>query len=283
MDKVFYVSGTGGERVNLDGGGMLVGTAAELRGREWTYSLGARNISTALRNAREVNIDAAFLDADAANKLRHLADRDVRKKTAGRISVVFEQGNEKVEWFQRAYITACEPDTIFNGYHSAQLTVALLDGVWSCEHLQQFFVKSQMPIVGGIDLPYDFNYDLGYAGIIEKIVTSTFAESPVKLVIYGGVENPEVTIGGNVYAADVTVPVGGRLEIDGLSKTATLYTKAGIATDVFSKLHRGSGLNSGEYAFQPLPEEAASVSWDGTFAFDVYYYEQEGEPPWELS
>ena len=275
MDRVFYVSGTGGERVNLDGGGILVGTAKALRGRTWTYSLAARNVSSALRNAREVTVDAAFLDAATADRLRHLADRDMRKKTAGRIEI----GN----WFQRAYITACKPDTIFNGYHSAQLTVALLDGVWNKEITRVFSAWSQTAVFGGYDLPYDLDCDLGFKGYVEPIQTESYSECPIKLVIYGYAENPEVIIGGNTYAASVTVPAGGKLVIDGLTKTATLYTQEGAETDVFAKVSRGSGLGSGEYAFQPLPEGAADVSWDGTFSFDVIYYEQEGEPPWELS
>ena len=50
---------------------------------------------------------------------------------------------------------------------------------------------------------------------------------------------------------------------------------------MFASARRGTGKGGGSYAFQPLTPGVSEVSWDGTFAFDLTVFEQEGEPPWE--
>lgn len=270
-DMCTYIS-SDGQSVNLDGGGAWVGTAPALRGREWSYSLGAAGISSARRKAREVTVTAAFADPEKADLLRHLADRDVAGSTPGTLRAG--------EWSQRAYITKCEPGTIFGGYHAAELTVVLLDGAWSRERTVSFGIVSDAG-GDGLDLPYDLVYDLGAPRPSSYVRAAEWGESPVKLTVYGPCESPTVRIGGNVYAVDCRVPSGGALTVDGVAKTAAVSDGYGTVTDVFRYARRGTGKGGGSYAFQPLPPGTSRVEWDGTFAFDLTVCEQEGEPPWE--
>ena len=50
-DMCTYFSSDGKQFVNLDGDGTWVGTAPAMRGRAWSYSLGARRISAVQRKA----------------------------------------------------------------------------------------------------------------------------------------------------------------------------------------------------------------------------------------
>lgn len=43
---------------------------------------------------------------------------------------------------------------------------------------------------------------------------------------------------------------------------------------------RGEGAGSGSYCFEPLRPGTSTVSWDGSFGFDITHYQEEGEPPW---
>ena len=52
-DMCSYRCSDGRTSVNLDGDGAWVGTAPAMRGRAWSYSLGARRISAVARKARE--------------------------------------------------------------------------------------------------------------------------------------------------------------------------------------------------------------------------------------
>lgn len=270
-DMCTYLSSDGINSVNLDGDGTWVGTAPAMRGRAWSYSLGARRISAVQRKAREVTITAAFTDPEKADLLRHLADRDVANSTPGTLRVG--------DWFQRAYITACEPDTIFGDYHTADLTAVLLDGAWSRESTISFGTVAE-PGGAGLDLPYDLPYDLGAPRPMRTIDAGSWGECPAKLEIHGPCESPSLRIGGNLYSVDCIVPTRGTLTIDGIAKTAIVTDGYGTATDVFKSAMRGTGKGGGSYAFQPVPAGRSTVEWDGTFAFDLTLYEQEGEPPW---
>lgn len=270
-DMCSYRCSDGIKSVNLDGDGTWVGTAPAMRGRAWSYSLGARRISAVARKAREVTVTAAFTDPDKADLLRHLADRDVANSTPGTLRVG--------EWFQRAYITACEPGTIFGDYHTADLTVVLLDGAWSRESTISFTTVAESG-GAGLDLPYDLPYDLGAPRPMRTIDAGSWGECPAKLEIYGPCESPSLRIGGNLYSVDYIVPTEGTLTVDGIAKTAIVTDGYGTATDVFKSAMRGTGKGGGSYAFQPVPAGLSTVEWDGTFAFDLTIYEQEGEPPW---
>ena len=269
-DMCRYI-GSDGQSVNLDGDGAWVGTAPAMRGRAWSYSLGASRISAVQRKAREVTVTAAFTDPEKADLLRHLADRDVARSTPGTLRVG--------DWSQRAYITACEPGTIFGCYHTAELTVVLLDGAWSRESKIVFGTVAESG-GAGLDLPYGLPYDLGEPLPIRTIDAGSWGECPAKLEIHGPCEHPSLRIGGNLYSVDCIVPTGGTLTVDGIAKTAIVTDGYGTSTDVFKSAMRGTGKGGGSYAFQPVPAGLSTVEWDGTFAFDLKLYEQEGEPPW---
>lgn len=276
--RICYVSGADPTAsVELDGAGAWLGTATGLRGRAWGYSLAARGLSGVTRQAREVSVEAAFSDASKADLLRHLADRDVATGAPGRICAGAGR-----EWFQRAYITSFSPKAVCGGYLSADMTIVLLDGAWSRLRMATFEI-SENAVEDGCDLPCDLPYDVGSPRPASFVEASQWAESPARLRIYGPCAGPRVRIGQNDYQAFVAVPAGGNLVIDGLAKTATLTYENGDTRDVFASCLRGTGIGGGAYAFQPLPAGSPEVSWDGTFKFDLEWYEQEGEPPWASS
>lgn len=275
LDAIRYVSGCDpNASADLNGAGALVGSAASMRGRAWSYELAARGLSGVTRQAREVTVEAAFYDPAKADLLRRLADRDMAAGTPGRIYIG--------EWFQRAYVTAFEPSAVSEDVIAAELSIALMDGAWSRLRMATFEI-SENAGEGGCDLPCDLPYDVGSPRPASFVEASQWAESPARLRIYGPCAGPRVRIGQNDYQAFVAVPAGGNLVIDGLAKTATLTYENGDTRDVFASCLRGTGLGGGAYAFQPLPAGSPEVSWDGTFKFDLEWYEQEGEPPWASS
>ena len=87
-------------------------------------------------------------------------------------------------------------------------------------------------------------------------------------------------IGGNKVIADVSVPSGGYLIIDGTGspRTAVMVAANGDITNVFDKTHRDQASN--EYAFATLPPGLQQVSWDESFGFDVEYWLEQTGLPW---
>ena len=275
MPNLVYVSGTGRQAVELDALPVHVGTANDLRGREWDYSLRYRSITGVNRPAREVELDAWVLKRTEADRMRRIFDRDVANGTPGTF-VAYGA------WEQRGYVTAMDARGIYADALAQKLTVVLLDGVWRKENIAHFDPEAADPgeEYGYLDYTYNYAYDYSENARPDSSTASDYVPSAVKLVIFGPVTNPVVIIGGNEYEVAVTVPSGGYLLVDGLAKTVALVTANGTVTNVFDKATRGTGEGGGSYIFQPLPVGESSVVWDRTFGFDVHYYDEEGEPPW---
>lgn len=275
MRRLSYISGTGAAEVCLDCRSALAGTAEGVRGREWGYSVGYRSIAAATRAARECSLSVTFLDLAVADELRRLADRDVSMATPGTLAI---DG-----WTQRAYITAADPSSISRAHMAAKLTVVLLDGVWRRGHTVSFEPLTATQGDGdSLDLPYDLPCDLGAPSVRSYIDVGEWGAAPLKLTIYGPCTNPAVRIDGNWYRVDATVPDGGYLVVDPLAvpRSVTLVNADGSTVDAFPKAHRGDGLGSGEYIFQPASAGTHEVDWDKSFGFGLTWYEEEGEPPW---
>lgn len=277
MHRLTYVS-SGGERVDLDGGGAFVGTAPKLRSRVWTYTLWWRGASGISRAAREAELDAV-MTAERADELRRLADRDISSGTPGML--VFDG-----EWYQRTYIAKSEVETVYGRRAvKAELTVLLLDGAWRREVSAEFYAaETEDP--SGLDHPHDFEYDYGGSTASRSVTVGGLVPADLKLTVYGPVTNPRVAVSQgaftNVYEVAVEVPGGSRLVIDGSSypKSIQLIGTYGEVEDRFADGLRGEGAGSGSYCFEPLRPGTSSVAWDGSFGFIMTHYQEEGEPPW---
>lgn len=273
-NRLQYVAGASANTIELDGASIHTQNgAAGIRGRAWARELGYRNLLQANRPAREETL-TVYADFPRADLLRRVADADVAAKKPG--TLVFDS------WKQGAYILECEPHPYYHGV-MLQLTVALMDGTWAKLQSVQFLPVSEQPTDEYLDYPFDYEHDYAATASGSSIDTELLQASPVRLTVYGPATNPYVVVGGNRYQVNVTVPAGAYLVIDGRSMTIELVGQSGTVTDVFGAGERGSGQGGGAYVFQPLPPGVSSVSWDGSFGFDLGWYDLEGEPPWNLS
>lgn len=252
--------------------GVYVGRPNDLFSREWDYKIGYRALATASRGARKVSFKAFFADMAQADAFRRCADADMQKGMPGTLRV---EG-----WFQRCFVVSSEVDGIGPGFFMAKLTLVLLDGVWRRESTTAFSQVSWSADYEYLDLPYDLPYDLGATPPQAYATNPGHTDSPAKFIVYGPAVNPAIRLAGNLYQVDVTVPEGGRVEIDPLRRTVTEVLSDGTRIDAFSKAHRGNGAGSGEYIFERVPAGTSEISWDNSFGFDLTLYEEEGEPSW---
>ena len=266
-------TGSTGEVVSLDGDLVYVGAGLGIRGRSWTYTLGRRGISGQYRAARECDLTVDFLSLTEADRARGIFDRDVSLGSPGTL--------ESDGWEQQAYIVESEPSDRYRGWVRADLTVVLLEGAWSTEHTSRFMPSTNANDYGKAYV-YGYPYDYGPPAPARSIEVPGTVAGPFRLVVWGRAVQPSITIGGNVYAFDVTVPAGGYLLVDTLrDPVVELVTADGIRADAFDSARRGGGLGSGSYAFEPIAPGAQLVSWDDSFGFDLTVYQQEGEIPWQ--
>lgn len=269
--RLAYV-GSGGDRVEMDARPIASNRFLGVRGRQWSYELSRRTIRQVSRDAREATLKVDYLTTDAADAARRVMDRDVALGTPGTLV--------SGEWSQRAYVVAQEPTDRYHGWVRADLTVLLLDGVWR-RLVTTSYGKGEAGANHGKAYDYGYAYDYAPPSNSRTVTVDAPAPCPIRLVIFGYAHNPEMTIGGNVYRFDVEVPTGGYLVVDTRpDPTVTLVDSAGRSTDAFASAHRGAGLGSGEYAFQPVAPGTQTVGWDDSFGFDLGVYLEEGEIPW---
>lgn len=271
MGYLRYTSASG-KTMELDGPVVYVGTAAGLRSRAWQYELGFRELYSARRGAREVELEIAapYAQADA---FRRLTEADMAAQMPGTFAVG--------EWRQAAYIAASEPQIIGGGDVLSTLAVLLMEGYWWRLEEIDFHIPSGGGLGGHLDYPYDLPTDFGKMPDRDSVESSTLTPSNIRLTIYGPAVNPYVIIGANRYQVDVTVPSGSRLVVDGKAATIETVSSSGIVADRFADGVRGTGLGGGAYIFEPLQPGPQTVSWDGSFEFTLGWYEEEGSPPWK--
>ena len=271
-----YYEASNGQKVQLNGPTTWIGTAEELRGNAWSYTLEARNLTGIAREARKVSISAWFKDQAEADLLRRLADLDLTKGAPGSIHYG--------DWFQRAYIVASEPSGITKWHHLEALDVVLLDGQWGKWNTLTLWPTEDSPEADGLDLPTDAPFDLLSRSGANSLMNESLLPSPVKLVFYGSVVNPYIIIGSNRYELSMTIPTGSYAVVDGSvwPRTITMTSSDGTSTDIFSSGVRGNGEGSGSYVFEPIKPGINTIQWSGSFGVDVSWLTLEGAPPWEL-
>lgn len=269
--RLAYV-GSSGERVEMDARPIVSNRFLPIRGRQWSYELSRRSIRQVSRDAREATLTVDYLTTGAADAARRVMDRDVALGTPGTLV--------SGEWSQRAYVVAQEPSDRYHGWVRADLTVLLLDGVWR-RLVTTRYGKGDAGSDYGKAYTYGYDYDYAPPSNARTLTVDAPAACPIRLVIFGYARNPSITIGDNTYSFDVEVPTGGYLLVDTRpDPTVTLVDSAGRSTDAFASAHRGAGLGSGEYAFQPVAPGIQTVGWDDSFGFDLGVWLEEGEIPW---
>lgn len=274
MRSLSYICASTGETIPLEGPGIWAQTADGLRGREWSYTIGYRSLTGVSRTAREAELDLAYVRCpEKVDWTRRLFDADVAAGTPG----MFDADG----WTTRAYVVKAEPQTITPVIIQQKLTVVMLDGIWrKAGESQHLWSDALTP---GLDLDYPHDYPHDYLMTTRNAVASNPMPTamPFQMVIFGPVSNPQLTLGGNTYALDMDIPSGSYVTVTSIAgrRTIVMTAENGDETNVFDKGRRGTGLNGGEYIFQPIPAGDSIVQWSG-FGVDLTVYQEESEPPW---
>jgi hypothetical protein len=248
----------------------------ELRDYSWSYDTINNRISRFYRALKDRKLPLVIKcnsDAEAVaamNRLHELAEADIEAKIPGKVFVG--------EYYTSGYITASIKSNylITKRLCYIELTLTSDDPAWYREQTYIFNpgASNSVGVGGGTDHPYDYPYDYAISFKGRKIMCDSVGSNAFRLLIYGVAVNPSVVIGGHTYAINGTIGEGETLLIDSLTKTITLTTATGTKINWFDKRGRE------EYIFEPIPAGQNSVSWLGTFSFDLTVIEKRSEPRW---
>lgn len=266
-----------GERVNLFGDGIY----CDSKGLDdWSlgYStLGGRSFGFR-RSQKTLNLSLKVITKSkeegfrARNRLFEVAEKDIMAETPGRL--IYDG------WYVHCWLVESEKDMYWFTGKAAEYQIKALvdDPAWVKEHELSM---SKDGTGTGLNFPYNFPYNFaGSSKEASYINNPGIMGAPVRMTIYGPASNPRVIVGGNRYEVEVEVKGSGKLVIDGMGKTITLYDEYGNSSSVFSKRLGVQRQGSGSYVFQPVAPGENLVSWDRSFAFDIVLFERRSERRW---
>lgn len=274
LENFIYEDHLGRRFVGLDNGVFL--NSSDLRDYSWSYDAINSRISRFYRPITDrslplvINCESDDKAISVRNRLLELTETDIEAKLPGKVFVG--------DCYTTGYITASSKSGyLFNRrFSNIALTLTSDDPSWYRERKHSFVPGSgsASSISGGTDYPFDYPYDYALSMNGSKIVCDSIGSNAFKLLIFGSITDPVVVINGHTYAIKGTVGVGETLLIDSLNKTITLTTAKGIKVNWFDNRDRDS------YIFEPIPPGQSTVSWSGTFGFELTVIEKRSEPRW---
>ena len=125
-----------------------------------------------------------------------------------------------------------------------------------------------------LDFPYDMPYDFKNSLALMNFINANFTASNFKIIIYGAVENPQLTINSHVYAVETALVANETLTIDSFTKTIEQVSVAGTRYNKFNSRNKDS------YIFEKIAAGKCAVLPSEKFDFDIIIYEERGEPKW---
>ena len=270
LDKFIFENHLGQRFEGLPNGVYL--NYSDLRDYSWSFETINNRISRFYRDITERTIPLVVYckSGDEAvtvmNRLHELAEADIVAKIPGKIYVG--------DYYTSGYITASVKSNylIRRKYCKIELTLTSDDPTWYRERTYSFF-PTDNEFGGGVDYPHDYPYDYAISLNGRKIVSDSVGSSAFRMVFYGEVTNPTITINGHNYTVLGTIRKGETLVIDSVTKTITLTT-FGKKTNWFDRRSRD------EYIFEPIPAGQSTVTWTGSFGFELTVIEKRSEPKW---
>ena len=154
-----------------------------------------------------------------------------------------------------------------------KLTVTTDTPYWIKETRFPFGINLEIK-TEGFTYPFEYPFTYGYATGTSSFTNDSIKDSNFKMIIYGPVSNPSVSINGNIYTVSTDILASEYLVIDSTSRKAYKVGISGEKTNVFSK--RGLDFD----IFTEIPSGRNTVQWSGAFGFDIYLYDERSKPRW---
>lgn len=122
--------------------------------------------------------------------------------------------------------------------------------------------------------PYEYSYEYEVDLLMRKVFNEHFTDADFELTIYGPAITPTIIIGGHVYQLNCDLQEGEYIKINSDNKTAYKVYEDGIKESVYNYRNRSY------YIYEPIPSGMQTVSWDGSFGFDLKLIMKRSEPSW---
>lgn len=243
----------------------------DLRDYSWSYDSDNKIITNFTRAVSTKSIPIIICGKNNTalkNKLFEVFEKDVLTSQKG----AFWIG----DYYYRCYVVESKKSNYLNtkGAATVSVTVVTDEPYWVTE--TSIIIKPvQNPGTGAKKYPYSYPYK--YAGSGSYAVSNnTLSPVPFIMRIYGPCSDPDVMIGNQKYALNMTINSGEYVTITAFEEQKTIV-KTGVhgeKTNCFN--YRDKTVN----VFAPIPPGHFNITWDNTFTFELIICDRRSEPPW---
>ena len=247
--------------------------------RSWEFSTDAAMpvLEPRTLDARLVYVGEGMRDECA--RLLALAFGDLESGTPGTYRVG--------DWSINCYLLKGEAYSSMPEWAGWKVKLYAPDPVWRRETSVSLPPGSGEDVSGEVlDYPHGYPHDFGVSALKgSQLLVPGHLPCDLRIRFYGYAVAPYISVAGNIYQVNVTVPDGAYLTVDPLRKSlmagdsVTLTGVYGDVQDVFSKRRRGAE-GSGSYIFQRVPPGLHQVSWPQSFGVDLTVIERRAALSW---
>lgn len=274
LDAMKYVNSKG-ETITF-GVGIYV-NYNDIRDYEWEYVSKSNRIAGFRKSIAKKSIPLVIARESrekmiaARDELYQVIERDVINNIPGKLYI----GDFYLECFlhgskNSGYLAGRDMQTT--------LTLVTDRNVWINERKYNFTPKngqqSEETTETYMDYPYDYEYDYSATVLAYLIENQGIIGADFLMLIYGPCINPSVAIAGHPYTVNCELKSGEYLVIDSLMRKIYKVLVNGEQVNQFHLRDREYGI------FLQIPEGVSTVTWDGSFGFEMTVFEGRSEPRW---
>ncbi len=129
-------------------------------------------------------------------------------------------------------------------------------------------------IEGGKRYPLRFPYRYGTGYSNQTLYNLHYAETPIKLVIFGPVSDPSITIAGHTYSVTAELLENERIEVDQIYHTIVKIDASGTQYNLFNARDKENDI------FQAVPAGSSKVVF-ANMTFEITMIQRRSEPKWK--
>ncbi len=274
--EIYYVNHAG-QRVDFTGENYKMLAVSDLFDYRWEYTTkGVSAFHIASFNKRFVErlvplVISAETKAEYYQKitiLLEIIDSDVSSAVPGRLYVG--------ETYLQCFFVASEKPKRYLNTRTTTINLRLIaeNGNWICEERKMFLPVAASVREDGLDYPHDYTFDFCSNLTNQRMVNSNYAASDFEMIIYGPCLNPAISVGMHTYEVEADLRTGEYMVVNSLAKKVYKTKNDGEQVNLFYARGRDY------YIFEKIPSGAVSVSWSGSFGFDITLLSERSEPVW---
>lgn len=244
----------------------------ELRDYEWSVESENDYITGFTRGVVKKTIPFIFYCSESqANEIKNIFYEHFEKDIINRKKGYFMIGDYRYY----CYLTKSKKSDYLSSKRLLNLSIEITtdQSFWVRENIYSY-MKDIYVSEENKKYPYFYDYVYGEVSGTSEINADILKACDFKLIIYGPVSNPQISINGHLYNVKCDVNLSEYLIIDSQQRTINIVKNNGENINVFNKRNFDSNI------FERIKPGASVVSWSGGFGFDLIIYDERSEPKW---